>query len=133
MTRFVGKREMISRNAMALVLLFAYLIVNLGCPISSQAPGKAAKRTHLAQKAIEPSAFKGCQPDRGQTQIRSPGAPRSESPITGFLISDQPRMRTAVAQIPQLVESFAFIPMTAYRLPEIHRAPDTPPPRLSIS
>ena len=120
---------MVSRNATVLVSLFAYIIVSLGCPISLQPPGKAAKRALFAMKSTASSSFKGGKSLHDERATEPPSAPRSRSPVMGFMISDQPRVQTDFVEIPRLIETFAVVPIAAYRLSEINRSPDTPPPR----
>jgi hypothetical protein len=126
-----GKNSMRGDWRVSLVLVLSVFIANVGCPISSQRPGKAAKRIHVVVSGGGSSStnpFPAKPSDLPKPQDPSPHQP-GKSPIVGFVFHLQVSLPASSVGRPHQVGTFAPCPILTVHVPVRDLSPDTPPPK----
>jgi hypothetical protein len=144
------------RQCVALATFVSFTIGNIGWSQPAEKPGERGCCGKLVNLSTgggcccgkgKQKASCGCRKSLAQTKPASCCQKRKDAPgksvvaisacrcgdasFPGFIVSTQPKLGTAVVELPRLVEAFAVSTINSLHTPQGALPPDTPPPRTS--
>lgn len=134
MSHAVHHRRFDRTRLVAQLLLAAFVVSSLGCPLSRQRherKGTAARVAAAAEQSRDRDSNEKRPEPSSKPAFKAPAAPDRHLPIAGMLFLTQPKFVSARVETPPLRRSLPVELSLTRLVPGVAPPPEPPPPRPS--